>query len=429
MKYERDEFYLSCLFSLKWSLGLIRRHSVETETITLLFVVSSSIADARRSFTTLVIRKGHFMSALRFNETVLPEFLNNGWMLTLDSNRILVGWGEWSDSSVPSFSAQGGSRTCSLYAPDFYLDAASPWKRTTHWDVVERDRFATLVLTGHDLKVNPNVNGKDQGFQWVEPEFTVFERSFKEIRKGMTERGLVKGVPVVFSQAREKLGAARRGGILRSLCALPRQLYVYGFWSENEGMIGATPEVLFSKSPNSPVETMALAGTRGKSELDAGQILMRDPKERYEHQLVVNDLKNRFSTVGQVAVGTIEVLELPTLYHLMTRIQARPQPELSFSDLVKLLHPTPALGVAPRELGFSEMRRWDTPSERNRFGAPFGASGEFGDVCLVAIRNIQWQDENIRLGSGCGIVESSELEREWQELKLKRESVKRMLSI
>jgi isochorismate synthase EntC len=48
---------------------------------------------------------------------------------------------------------------------------------------------------------------------------------------------------------------------------------------------------------------------------------------------------------------------------------------------------------------------------------------------LVAIRNIQWQDEKIRLGSGCGIVKSSQIEREWQELKLKRESVKRMLSI
>jgi menaquinone-specific isochorismate synthase len=81
------------------------------------------------------------------------------------------------------------------------------------------------------------------------------------------------------------------------------------------------------------------------------------------------------------------------------------------------------------------MKRWDHSPLRGRFGAPFGgfyretASAELSQHCLVAIRNIQWQKTDVQLGSGCGIVPDSRLENEWDELKLKRESVKRMLGI
>jgi menaquinone-specific isochorismate synthase len=160
---------------------------------------------------------------------------------------------------------------------------------------------------------------------------------------------------------------------------------------------------------------------------------MADPKERYEHQLVIEDLKSQLSGIGDVAIGSTEAVELPTLYHLKTRIQARPRGKLTFEDFVTLLHPTPALGVSPRAFGFQEMLRWDDSHVRRRFGAPFGASFATSegqrDHCIVAIRNIQWESNRVQLGSGCGVVPESDPQREWSELSLKRESVKRMLSI
>ena len=48
---------------------------------------------------------------------------------------------------------------------------------------------------------------------------------------------------------------------------------------------------------------------------------------------------------------------------------------------------------------------------------------------LVAIRNIQWDVDKTLLGSGCGIVSESKIEREWNELTLKRKAVKELLHL
>lgn len=363
----------------------------------------------------------------RFDADALSEFLNHGWMLALDADRILVGWGEWSEAANPALDAN----SCSVFAPDFYFEASRPWRSTRNWDLLERDRFATHVLTGLRVIVNSNSSGKDQQFQWVEPEFSDFEKPWSQIRRSMSEHGLKKAVPVVYERAQGVLTKRRLAQILRSLVGLPKELYLYGFWSENTGLIGATPEVLFSKFAEGPIETMALAGTRAKDadECDGPGQLLRDPKERYEHQLVVDDLKERLSQIGDVGIGSTEVLQLPTLYHLRTRLRARPHAPFTFEQMARSLHPTPALGLAPRALGFDEMRKWDDPTVRSRFGAPFGVTGPFGQHCVVAIRGIEWRGDRLQLGSGCGVVEDSRIEREWQELRLKRESVKRMLGL
>jgi len=86
--------------------------------------------------------------------------------------------------------------------------------------------------------------------------------------------------------------------------------------------------------------------------------------------------------------------------------------------------------VAPRDAGKKWLSKINTDPDRSRFGAPFGLRNENGTgICLVAIRNVQWQDKKIKIGSGSGIVHESELNREWDEQKLKREVVKKMLGI
>lgn len=377
-----------------------------------------------------------------FDQDALAEFLRSGWLLSLDADWVLLGWGDWRESSSPP----DERNSCAVYAPDFYLKDERPWKWTAHWDRVDRNRFASLVLTGLAANVNSDMcsktgalaSPKHEKIRWLEPQLEFFENAWKAIDGGFSERGLQKAVPVVFSRANEHFGPGRRLTSLAELVGQPTSLYLYGMWSETSGLIGASPELLFSWSgaQSDCLETMALAGTRAKgSGLDA-IILLKDPKERFEHQLVVDDLKERLSQIGDVMIGPIEVLELPTLLHLQTRIQARPRSALSFESFVRHMHPTPALGVSPRRLGFEEMRRWDDPEMRGRFGAPFGAQIGAGDDleagqlhCIVAIRNVQWDGDRIKLGSGCGIVGESRLEREWKELSLKRESVKKALHL
>lgn len=424
-----------------------------------------------------------------FDSLALQEFLKSGWFLSLaattttvavatatddlDSQQILVGWGEPQFVAAPA----RGPDTASLFAPDFHLRGTAPWMVTPYWDLVSRDRLASLVLAGVTRDVNcdvacdvtRDVNGEDQRFHWVEPDLSNWQERFAEIKRRMNEGGLKKAVPVVFAEAQGSVDETRRLMILRSLMKLPRSLLLYGIWGTRVGrafgMIGATPEVLFTESADGTLETMALAGTRAKAlgsdchnnnnhksdrhknDDDEAAALLADPKERYEHQLVVDDIRAVLASLGDVTVGETGVAELPTLYHLKTPIRVRLRKpvdvdmnvnmnnvDMDMERIARLLHPTPALGVAPRELGFAEILTWDDVEIRERFGAPFGVSADVGDrlrirQCVVAIRNIQWQDQRIRLGSGCGVVPESDPAREWNELRLKRESVKRMLSV
>jgi isochorismate synthase EntC len=83
------------------------------------------------------------------------------------------------------------------------------------------------------------------------------------------------------------------------------------------------------------------------------------------------------------------------------------------------------------------MKTWDQREIRRRFGAPFGLQARLGGSlvreCLVAIRNIQWQDVADQrvwtLGAGCGLVPQSVFENEWKELAAKRDSVCQLMGL
>jgi menaquinone-specific isochorismate synthase len=47
----------------------------------------------------------------------------------------------------------------------------------------------------------------------------------------------------------------------------------------------------------------------------------------------------------------------------------------------------------------------------------------------VGIRHICWRGDEVLLPSGCGFIAESDPAREWRELALKRESVKRMFGV
>lgn len=402
----------------------------------------------------------------------ISEFLKNGWLISVHDEKILIGWGAWREGRSPftesleessarsreaSSAAPNGDASVSesrsrkarlaIYAPDFRRESSTPWRETPSWTLVHRDRLLSLLLALESL----NVNVEDQGIQWVGPSLTEFSSAWQEIREGFSKRGLQKAVPVVFEEARCAFDEARVRRSLIELLKAPNTVHPYGFWSSRpnstkaggvarEGLLGATPEVLFL-TRGREVATVALAGTRPHRGHDATVLteeLLADPKERHEHQLVVDDVSSVLGERGKVFVDSTRVLRLPSLLHLETPIRAELERETSFEELVGLLHPTPALGLSPRRLGLREMARWGDLERRRRFGAPFGVSCGFarrGDPaeihgkCLVAIRNVQWQDDRVLLGSGCGVVPQSELDREWNELRAKRESVKRMMGL
>jgi menaquinone-specific isochorismate synthase len=362
------------------------------------------------------------------NFTDWASWLHSGAILGVADGRVLVGTGRVIMSPQPH------PEKPSFYVPDFFLTRQKPW--LTFENSFEVPTLELLsALSG--LPIDPPTP-----LQWPKPPRERFERAFEylqgEIRKGVLE----KGVPFTFERVTGQMDPSRLLSSLRATLnySLNRSVMPYGFWANLgdsfEGILGCTPELLFRRD-GQVIRTMAMAGTRRHD--DQGRLpLLEDPKERREHQVVIDSIVSELQPLGRIEVGATEIAVLPQLSHLKTLINLYPESSkaVEYDEMIRALHPTPALGAFPRKEGWKWLELLETQNDlpRNRYGAPFGAnwkdaSGANQGLAVVAIRNIQWQDDRVLLCAGCGVIAESELEREWQELEGKIRAVKGILAL
>jgi menaquinone-specific isochorismate synthase len=187
---------------------------------------------------------------------------------------------------------------------------------------------------------------------------------------------------------------------------------------------GATPELLVEVR-GSEVETMALAGSiqRGaNSEADDAnaQALLASEKDRYEQQLVVDEIRRRLLPLtSDLHIGDTGIMRLSNIQHIHTPFCGRLKGRPGVVSLVQALHPTPALGGDPRELAMTLIREME-PVPRGWYAAPVGwidqnMDGQFA----VAIRSAVAQDARVWMYAGAGIVAASDPQKEWDETALK----------
>lgn len=309
-----------------------------------------------------------------------------------------------------------------IYQTTFFHETSAPWLQYPQRKRLLWNEWKALVLGA--IKSREKIKLKIES--WEEPNKAQFKKIFQDIKKEIKSKNIQKAVPVVTARA-EKIKSPPQA-ILDALKASPVNTYVFGQWHSQEGFFGFSPEVLFLREKKNVIKTMALAGTRKKEKyLQDPEDFLKDPKELKEHQYVIDDITQRLQALGKVKIGKTSFLELNFLTHLYTPLQVACAADTSFSKLIETLHPTPALGIVPREK-MEFLKRWRDRSEI--LGAPFGIrwnDNEF--LCLVAIRKIQWNETHYYIGSGCGVVEESDLEEEWQELRMKRESVRKTFQL
>lgn len=327
--------------------------------------------------------------------------------------RVFVGWGPF--EQLPFRRPERPA----FYVSDFFLDDPHPWRHPSRWEELELDELAARFAGDGAPEV-----------EWDPPSLGEFRSLFASAHDALMRGELAKIVPVIFENGR----FARRGEwwnhFFRHLAMLPPGLHAYGYSYNQHGLVGATPEVLFAAEAHG-YRTMALAGTRPVSHADE---LLRDPKERREHRIVVDDIVRRLAPFGNVEVGPLGLLRMPNIAHLMTPIffaESGGAEKMSFAEMVRRLHPTAALGVSPRTpAGERWLREADRGVKRKVFGAPFGVEREDrSSLAVVAIRNVQWQGERVRVGSGVGLIAESQLDREFEELRQKRDQVKALFGI
>lgn len=196
--------------------------------------------------------------------------------------------------------------------------------------------------------------------------------------------------------------------------------YHYGMWNEEGGLLGTTPEVLFSKRGRS-FKSMALASTRPVEKKDE---LLADPKELLEHRLVIEDIREKLADQEDLAFGETGIEVFGNLAHLKTEVSF--DSGLDCAQLANRLSPTAALGGFPKNLAkdFIKASRYHKKHPARKFGGVFGIEQGERALALVAIRNIQWDSERYYIECGGGVVPGSTQENELAEVRRKRKLIK-----
>jgi len=196
-------------------------------------------------------------------------------------------------------------------------------------------------------------------------------------------------------------------------------------FSDTASFVGSTPERLVSIQSGF-LNTEGLAGSipRGQSATDdtilEKRLLMSD-KDQGEHRFVVESIVSRLKAFTSEIHRAPEagIRKFANVQHLYTPISARLPVGTNPLDVVETLHPTPAVGGAPRDAaldGILELEGF----RRGWYAGPVGWINTNGRAEFsVAIRSGLIKDNRATFYAGCGIVEGSNPASEWNETELK----------
>ncbi len=206
----------------------------------------------------------------------------------------------------------------------------------------------------------------------------------------------------------------------------------YTFFYKKQGSLffGSTPEKLI-KISSRKVYADALAGSikRGEDNIEDEKLseeLLSSNKNLIEQRAVVDfilsTLENYSTEITYASKPKIKKLE--NIQHLWTQITATLLPEADILEIVNQLHPTPAVCGTPCKIA-SELISSIEKYDRGMYAGVLGwfnleQEGEF----IVGIRSALERDRNLKIYSGCGIVEGSDFESEFLESELKMNPIK-----
>jgi menaquinone-specific isochorismate synthase len=188
--------------------------------------------------------------------------------------------------------------------------------------------------------------------------------------------------------------------------------------------IGASPEQLYRRTGRH-IETEAIAGTRARGRTPAEDArlrneLMNSEKEQREQAYVARAVDAALGDLCMEHRGEAQpsVLSLAKTHHLITRFDGELRQGLSDADILKRLHPTPAVGGHPTGEALESIRRWE-PFDRGWYAGPVGWYSRDAAQFAVGIRSALVRPGEARVYSGAGVVEGSTAEDEWEELENK----------
>jgi len=237
-------------------------------------------------------------------------------------------------------------------------------------------------------------------------------------------------------RVRAPLGGDPLGLYLRLRAASPAPLGAFldlGDFS----ILSSTPELFLDfDASERRLETRPIKGTRPRAGTTAEDERMRvevaeDPKERAEHVMIVDLLRNDLGRVAQIGSVRVEslhrVVSLATVHHAVSTISCRVRPDVSLSEMLRAAFPGGSITGAPKIRAMEIIEELE-PCPRGPYTGAIGIilpSGSFR--FSIAIRTAIAVGGELRFHVGGGIVADSTPDLEWRETWAKAEGFLRAL--
>lgn len=289
---------------------------------------------------------------------------------------------------------------------------------------------------------------KEESLKWetrisIPPSPLTVKTSFVENVKGKLEfESLVqKGIDTILKGDLNKVVLSRKEivdlqefdiiTVFNKLIENYPAAFCYCWFHPKIGLwFGATPERLL-KANRKKIYTMALAGT--KAGIDNSEVIWEN-KEMIEQQIVTDFILDNLKDITtEVSISSPYTLQAGNLLHIITDIEGVIDESSNLSQVVKVLHPTPAVCGLPKQLA----KKFILENEGYFRGYYSGFLGELNckesekhqtkSDLFVNLRCMQIVDKQAHLYIGCGITKDSIPEKEWLESVNKSYTMKRVL--
>lgn len=259
----------------------------------------------------------------------------------------------------------------------------------------------------------------------VEEHGEMVEKTIQEIKSGNTFQ-----CQIGFQEDFEISGDTLKFyNVLREINPSPHMLYLK--FPGDRKIIGASPELLF-RLRNGEMESFPLAGTtrRGKTpdeDMELVKILLNDPKEIAEHNMLIDLHRNdigRVAKFGSVKVRRrFDIKKFSHVQHISSEVVGLIRPDEDMFSGLASSFPAGTLSGAPKIESMKIIERIEK-SPRGPYGGAVGHFGVNGDcIFAIPIRTLFVTGNRAYARASGGIVYDSTAENEYREIENKLASV------
>ena len=211
----------------------------------------------------------------------------------------------------------------------------------------------------------------------------------------------------------------------------------YAFRGATSSFVGALTGGAPAYKEGLELTTQALAGTLKSIDSEAPVLslrslqLMESTKDRAEHEFVVDEIRRSLARYCDKfdAAESPSVSKIRTILHLNTPIVAHLREDVSVIDLIAALHPTPAVGGAPKRAAAEWIAAHATAPRGWYTGTVGWTDLEGNGHFVVAIRCGLLTPSRAYIYTGAGIVADSDPAAEYTETELKQLPMLRALGL